>query len=631
MRLPGRLFFVFICLLICVPAWAQTPGSPVVYVSSGTAILSVTTATGVVSPLFSNSSADYEGLVVGPNNDPSTSSTHPYLLYACDPTNNKIIRFDPNNVAAGTDTVYQGTAAHKTLQQPQCGRLDSAGDLIVNSEAAGSGTWKIAGVATLPLGTASFPAPVQLGTAISAAQAGQGVTQKFVGDLLAVDQVGNQVVRSTIQLPASSTTGYGFGTSSAFIKTNLSSPFGIARNNAGQVYVSEHTSNKKGDVQLFDSTGTFVDTCVSSRIFGNEQPNFLGVAEDGTLYVAAASSSAGFVWSVTQSAGTCTATQLATTSSPLTGIALPPTQTSITMSQSGQGTLSYNFGSSLFNLTTGACSLPLTKTLVPTPALTALAGTITGSTTIDGTTVTLNGGIAAPYLGDGGFATKYTFPEPPAPPAVDPCPNNAFEYLIAAFTDQNIFSNPWIIRCEPAATTSCASTDVHGIYFLGGFLPEDLVSSGTGGRRSDFFLANMNLNGSRKATLNLESPLTQVAPPKVAGTFSSGSTISVKFKFTPTITNAVAILAVAQVCQPGTPSTNDPVCGPNGQASVFPINVINIDSEGSSTVPPPVVTSGNQQYSFSLSLKGYAPGIYSLSVIVLSNNSSPVTVIVKII
>ena len=629
MRLPSRLFFVFVCLLISTPVWAQ--GSPVVYVSSGATIFSVTTATGVVSPLVTNSGADYEGLVVGPNNDPGTSSAHPYLLYACDPTNNKIIRFDPNSVAAGTDTVYQGTAAHKTLQQPQCGRLDSAGDLIVNSEAAGSGAWKIVGVATLPLGTlaANFPAPVQLGTAISAAQAGRGVTQKFVGDLLAVDQVGNRVVRSMIQLPASSTSGYSFGTSSAFINTNLSSPFGIARNNVGQVYVSEHTSNKKGDVQLFDPTGTFLNTCVSTQTFGNQQPNFLGVAEDGTLYVAAASSNAGFVWSVTQSAaGTCTATQLATTTSlpTLTGIALPPTQTSISLSQAGQGTLSYNFGSSLFNLTTGACTLAVTKTLLPAPALNTLAN-INGPAMIDGVSVALTGGVAAPFLGDQGFATKYSAPDSDP----DTCANTAFEYLIAAFVDQDIFPNPWIIRCDPVGSTNCVATDVHGIYFLGGFLPDDLGTASSGPHHSDFFVANMNLNGSHKGTLNLESPLTQVAPPKLAGTFSSGSTISVKFKFTPGITNAEAILAVAQVCQPGTPSTNDPICGPNGQASVFPINIINIDAEGSSTVPPPIVTSGNQQYSFSLSLKGYAPGIYSLSVITLSNNSSPVTVIVKII
>jgi sugar lactone lactonase YvrE len=631
--LPSRLIFVFVCLLLSAPAWAA--GSPVVYVSgAGGTILSVDTSTGVASPLITNSSAAYEGLVVGPNNDPGTSAANPYLLYACDPTHNTIIRFDPNKVAAGTHTVYQGTAALGTLQQPQCGRIDSAGDLIVNSKTPGSGAWKIAGVASLPLSTptASFSAPVQLGTT-SAAQAGQGVTQKYSGDLLAVDSVGKQVVRYTIQLPASDTTGYSFVPASppGFITTNLSNPIGIARNNSGQVYVSDHTSNNKGDVQLFDSTGTFVSTCVSTLTFGNEQPNFLGIAEDGTLYVTASTSSKGFVWSVTQSAGTCTPTQLVTATSlpTLTGIALPPTQTSIgPLSQAGVGTLSYNFGSSLLNVTGSCSNLTITKTLLPTPALTALAN-INGQVTIDNSLVTLSGGAAVPYLGDGGFASRYSAPDSPAACQNSPVP----DILIAALVDQILFRNTWIIRCDPAfGGTSCNPIDLDGIYFLGGFIPQDSTVHGTG-CCSDFFLANMNLNSGAQATLNLGSPLTQVALPNLAGTFSSGSTISVKFKFTPTIKNAVAILAVAQVCQPGTPSTNDPICGPNGQSTVFPINIINIGSSGSSTVPPPIITfsPANQQYQFSLSLKGYAPGIYSLSVITLSNNTKPVTVIVKII
>ncbi|HET6176074.1 MAG TPA: hypothetical protein VFE61_04020 [Candidatus Sulfotelmatobacter sp.] len=628
---PSRIFFVFVCLLLAAPVWAQ--GSPVVYVSTGTTILSITTATGAVSTpaLVTNAAAVYEGLVVGPNNDPNTSVAHPYLLYACDPTHNTIIRVDPNDVAAGTDTVYMGTGAAHTLQQPQCGWFDSAGDLIVNSEVAGSGAWKIPGVLSLPLGTAtaSFAPPTQLNTELSAAQTGQGITQKYVGDLLAVDQAGKQVVRSTIQLPASNS-GYSFGPSSGFITKDLSSPVGIARNNAGQVYVSDHTSNKKGVVQLFDSTGTFVSTCVSTSKFGNQQPNLLGIAEDGTLYVASAGSSSGAVWQVTRSAGACTATQLATTTalSPLTGIALPPTTVTIEANQAGTGTLSFNYGSSLFDVTTGACDLTVTKSLVPASQITTLAEAVSGNATIDGGQVTVNGGVSAPYLGDRGFATKYTAVSTVLSP--DSCPPQPFGFLIAAFVDQLKFTNPWIITCAPP--NSCAATDVHGIYFLGGFLPDDLGTSGTGGHHSDFFVASMNLNGGEPATLSLESPLTQVNPPQLAGTFSSGSTLSAKFKFTPTITDAVVILAVAQVCQPGTTSVNDPVCGPNGQASVSPINVINIGAEGSSTTPPPTFkfSATKQQYELSLSLKGYAPGIYSLSFIVLNNFTAPVTVIVKI-
>lgn len=631
MRLPSCLVLCFACLLLAAPMWAA--GSSVVYVSSGTGgtILSVNTNTGVVTTLITTAGADYEGLAIGPNNDPSNVGGSPaYYLYACDPTHNKIIRFDPNNVAA-PEVVYAGNGAPGTLQQPQCGRFDSANDLIVNSKVPGSGAWKIAGVASIPLGAGGFSAPTQLGTAISAAQVGEGITGKIVGDLLSVDQVDNEVVRSVIQLPASNQTGYSFGPSSPFIVANLMNPVGIARDNSGLVYVSEHTSNKKGNVQLFDSTGKFLTTCVSASTFGNQQPNFLAITEDGTLYIATASSTSGTVWSVTQNADKCTATQIATTTSlpTLTGITVPPTQVSLEAKQAGAGTLDFNFGSSKFDVTTGACDLTVTKSLVPSPAVTNLAN-IMGQANIDGANVTLTGGIAAPYLGDGGFATKYGAESTALNP--DSCAAQPFEFLIAGFVDQLLLPNPWIVTCNTPGDTNCAALNVHGIYFLGGFLPNDIGTSGTGTHHSDFFLGNMSLNSGEAGTLNLETPLTQVSPPNLAGTFSSGSTISVKFKFTPAITDAVAILSVAQVCQPGTPSPNDPVCGPNGQASVFPINPININSEGNSTAPPPLIkTDKNQQYQFSLSLKGYAPGIYSLSVVALSNNTAPVTVIFQII
>ena len=138
----------------------------------------------------------------------------------------------------------------------------------------------------------------------------------------------------------------------------------------------------------------------------------------------------------------------------------------------------------------------------------------------------LKGGTATPYLGDGGFATRYSAPDSPPACQSSPVP----DILIAALADEGIFQNPWIIRCDPAfGGASCKAIDLDGIYFLGGFIPQDLTGHGTG-CCSDFFLANMKLNSDVQAMLNLESPLKQVAPPKLAGTFSSGSNISVKFK-----------------------------------------------------------------------------------------------------
>ena len=67
-RLPSRIFFVFVCLLISAPAWAQI--GPLAYVSTGASspsqIYSINTSSGATTLLVSTSGADYEGLVVGP-------------------------------------------------------------------------------------------------------------------------------------------------------------------------------------------------------------------------------------------------------------------------------------------------------------------------------------------------------------------------------------------------------------------------------------------------------------------------------------------------------------------------------------------------------------------------------------
>jgi len=137
----ARMLGLWFSLLFTGHAWEQS-GSPVVYVSgTGGVILSVNTSTGATTTLVSNPNTAYEGLIVGPDNvasDNTPANNHPYLLYACDPTHNTIIRFDPNKVAAGIETVYAGTGA---LTQPQCGRFTNSGDLIVTSKAAGSGIW----------------------------------------------------------------------------------------------------------------------------------------------------------------------------------------------------------------------------------------------------------------------------------------------------------------------------------------------------------------------------------------------------------------------------------------------------------------------------------------------------------
>src|SRR5438045_1142827 len=94
-----------ICLFT-VGAWAQ--GAPQVFVSTGTAgrIYSIDTKTGKAKVLVSTPGADYEGMVVAPDNAPGT--THPYLVYACDTNRSQIVRFDPSANHIIPELVYQG-------------------------------------------------------------------------------------------------------------------------------------------------------------------------------------------------------------------------------------------------------------------------------------------------------------------------------------------------------------------------------------------------------------------------------------------------------------------------------------------------------------------------------------------
>ena len=128
-KLRWALSVVCLC---AVGAWAQ--GSPQVFVSTGVAgkIYSLNTVSGNLTQLISTQGADYEGMVVAPDNavadlppaDPA-GTTH-YLVYVCDTANSRIWRFDPN-APATLEKIYNGGA----LQKPQCGRITSTGDLVV--------------------------------------------------------------------------------------------------------------------------------------------------------------------------------------------------------------------------------------------------------------------------------------------------------------------------------------------------------------------------------------------------------------------------------------------------------------------------------------------------------------------
>ncbi|HEV2296975.1 MAG TPA: hypothetical protein VGR72_00475 [Candidatus Acidoferrales bacterium] len=582
-------------------------GSPVVYVSGGALIASVNTTTGATQTLVSNPAATYEGLVVGPDNVASDNPAHPYLVYACDPTHNTIIRFDPNNLGAGIETVYTGAAA---LQKPQCGRFTNTGDLVVTSEVPGSGIWEFKGVANIALGAGGIPAPIQNPPrgAFSASQVSQGVAQKNIGDLLIVDAANKEVIRTQFgTIPPFS------ALPTVFISPSnlLPGPVGIAKKSDGGIFVSNQ-SKKANDIVQYSAQGTNGTLCIG---FNNKTvPFFMQMSADDTLYVATSLTNSGLVYSV--NTATCTATAVPNTSlPPLVGIALPPT--TVTQTATFSGTQTFNFGFAAYQFTSTSCTLSVAANALNQAQVNALIALDVAAD--------FNGAMPSVDLGRDGFETAFDLT--PTNCAPDSAGDGLNAQLIAVQVDSSAFSNPRMLACDPTiGPTNCTVANSFGDYPLGGILPADpsIILRGSGSRH---FVVNGNLSQAEAGIFcGFQSPLTNAVPPALAGTFGSGQNLSVKFKLAqasgncqngPFIDDALALLSIARIFDA------------NG-APVF--NPVAIGSSGSSTPVPPTfkVNGTKHQYEFSLTLQGYAAGTYSLTVTFLTNNTVQQTIEIKV-
>lgn len=620
MSYPSRLVVLAVCLFICLaltsPAWA---GSPVVYVSGGGSILSVNTTTGVVITLVSNGAATYEGLVVGPDN--VDASNPGYLLYACDPTHNTIVRFDPNNApfqgGKAAETVYHGNGAAGTLVSPQCGRFSNTGDLIVTSKTPGSGFWQIKNVANISFGSLQ-PANLTIlqnapDAAFSATQVDQGVAQKNVGDILVVDAAHADVIRTPY-------TGSGTfsAASSVFIPTSalLPGPYGIAKISDGEIYISNQ-SKKATDIVHYSAQGANGTVCVPSTVFKKYTPFFMQTSADDTLYVAAAGSSSGVVFSV--NTATCAATQLSSllTLPPLAGIALPPTTVSQTV-QNFAGNQIFNFNFAAFEFNSTSCTL--TVTAIP-ENLAVVNSAIANAMTNDPADFGF-GGVPGVDLGRDGFETGFQLNASNcAPDALGLPPNGDGQNAesLAAQVDNVLVPNPRVLHCD----ANCAVVETFGDYPLGGLLPLDTTISGRDGSSVHFLVSENTSNSNEPGTFcGFQSPLSNTPPPGIAGVFSSGQNLSLKFKLAagtgaaancqngPFVTDATALISVAQIFD----AQGNAVFVPNAA----------IDASGNSTPIQPLFKNDptNKQYQFSLSLQGYAQGTYSLTITFLSSNTS---------
>jgi hypothetical protein len=572
----SKLRWVTVAILCLCSAglWAQ--GAPQVFVSTGTAgkIYSINTITNTTTLLVSTPEADYEGMVVAPHNAPAdlplndpAGTTH-YLVYVCDTANNSIVRFDP--AAPGIlDSIYHGGA----LQQPQCGRITSTGDLIVSSTVAGSGLWKFSGVTNLPLGSGP-QTPIAL---VGVNGSSQGLAQKNIGDILVVDNTNNQVLRS----PASQ-----FQTTSPFISSGLSQPFGIARGSIGDVFIGNHgTSN----VLHFDPQGANPATC---QTFGNDTPNFMQMSLDNTLYIAVAGGQAGSVRAV--KAANCNLNHTYPVPYPAIGVALAPTMTATQNVSATNGVSLNNFGFTAYvaNQIVGPCSGTISIGLASPAAIDTL--------------IALSGSPADPAvnLGLDGFEIVFSTAN------VNGCLTSngtTSNFQMSDFLPTSV-TIPGIVVCDDQ-NQSCLPTNVNlvqtGIWPIGGYLPQDLSGGGSKSLRCNIFMVNARPQGSSGGAdtfCGYEPPVNNTFDPSIAtwnlalaSQFGDGQPVPIKFKLGigsgprachggNYVKNATALLSIAQIAD----SQGNPVFVPMG-----------LVANGSSGVVSALFKpDNNQQYLF---------------------------------
>lgn len=631
------------CFAASVPSWGQS--ASVVYVAAGgSQVYSVSTdgnatVTSLIPSASVNSSLQFTSLTVGPDNvfgDNTTADAY-FFLYACDTASSTIVRLRLSNTSPGAtsdsvDTIYNGGGS---LAAPVCGRVASNGDLYVSSSHAGSGVYVITGASSTVAG-GSFNAPSQVfGSSAGSSFTGGGIAQKNNGDMLVVNKAGNSILRATFFGGTATTTNpyLPFGpTLSSYTSSGLNSPSAIARISSGRFFVANQGA---GNILEFNPANpSSPATCGVSLPSGNVTLSSLAASEDNFVYVGIASTSPNkrsiLILNGTSSCARVNAISLSGISaSSVAAVAVPPgsespLSTDSNTDSSGVTASSFNFGSSAVQTLTQGCTPTVTQGQIPINYLQGLIDVANRDSTYTGS---WTGGMPVPYNGEAGFGTVYT--------VTSSClPADLYDnFIIGSLIDNTQFTNPRIIRCDGSRDTNdlvCTVSEAGGTWPVGGLVQDDLTVGGKVPGFSRFFVANANASGGTAlgTFCDFGSPLTTTLDPALASIFNSGQNLSVKFKLGaagtanscsngPYITDAKVLLSVARVVD----GAGNPVFEP-----------IAINSSGNSTENPPTFSynPNNQQYQFSLSLKNYKPGTYSLTVTFLTNNTGYQTTLFKV-
>jgi hypothetical protein len=590
--------------------------------------------------------ANFESLAGGPDNvdlDAGGNSLHPFMLYACDTAGKKIIRFDPTASTITPQTVYSSSI------EPECGRFTATGDFFFTNK-NGGGIYQLVatiGLSTVPVAEIPFNNTSIRATSMpvdsSATMTGRGITQKYQGDLLAVDQAGNEVLRAPYA-PVSP-----FATLSPFITVNLTAPVGIARISTGEVFVSNSALGNGRNLPAiahFDRGGNPATTCPALTFNSNQIPGFLGTASvakpvntiptaTDTVYLVSSSNNGGTLWTWNTAQGTCNLISAATIQNPLSGVAVAPAGVTLALPVSSTTAnpvpTTFNFNSNLFEVTANGCTATVTAFPMTPGAVRSMIALIG-----NGVTGVPGGTKPAVNLGEDGYEIVYVAHW--LAPVVDPpCASvfsGQFQQSYAGFVDDNSFTNPRTIQCdnsdpftEPkifaSPATTCKVAPSLGVYPVGGPIAGDAIMHSN----SVFALVNAGLSTTEAGKFcGFQSPLLNPTDTGYPASFSgtSRNTLAVKFKLAaasgnckngPFVGNASALISVAQIAD-------------SGGSTVF--HPININATASSLNTPPLFNAGNQQYQFTLTISGYAPGTYSLTVTFLTNNTINQTIFFKI-
>ena len=675
MFITKKSAFAFLLLLsVGSVVWSQVlPTPPTVYVSGGTNIYSVTVATGTTTLIFTspNNSSNFESLAIGPDNvdlDPlgSGNAAHPYLLYACDTGTNSIIRFDPTAAAITPQPVAS------LAFSPICGRSTATGDFYVTNK-SGPGVYQLIypgnnipppppiPIANVPFSaTALAASATRIDTNAGGMVTGRGLAQKYIGDLLVVDNAFNagagQVLHSTYGTGALPL----FKTLSQLINKNLNGPVGVVNApSLRQIFVSNSNSavSKANPAQpavsIFNADGSASATCPSGLSIGksNQVPGALATAPTAannntvttdTIYLVTSANSSGMLWTWNTVQGNCKLMSVATAKAPLSGVAVPPAPVTLTLQVSNSVPKNFLFNSNLFQLTT-------TQDCMAT--VTAYPFSLATVNSMIGLAAASNPQTPAVNLGDGGFETIYESYNPQCGITVPP--NDTTVMLIANFVDPSQSTNPRYLDChnssDPLHTepligggggpTACFVATTLGSYPVGG-----PISGDYGGKISNFFaMVNEAPTTSVNNTTNPPGHFCGFDPPLTGDGIHlpnppsqlNGTSITVKFKAAdlsqggncqsgPYLNSQTALLSVAQICN--TTPSNDPFCGPGG-SPVF--NAININNNATSSQPA-LFTDTNNQFKFSMQIGGFASGTYSLTVTFLTDNTTNQTTVFTI-